>query len=274
MNNALYTTSFVQAFSDVDSWRNDNGGQWFTGYQWDRSNPTAGDAAYYMDKSLALGNPVYDPFGTIVAGGANALTIAARPVSQVPGLSPADIEGYQYVSGLVSTGGQNVHGAPATTFTQRYGYYEVKVQLPKGQGIWPSFWMLDTYTRAEVDVFEFFGQIPTQIYQSIHPINGQPHAIPYQLGFDATAGFHRYGVLVTPTADVYYVDGVPTQQYPDASVNAFYFMVSLQIGAPGSFPGAPDATTPWPAIMSLQYFHAYQPTATTCSSGSSYHRHT
>jgi len=268
LNGNLYTTSFVQQFTDVNSWRANNGtgGQWFTGYQWGRTNGSAGDAAFYIDKSLDLPNtPGYDPFGI---SGSDQLTIEAQPVGAIPGLSPSQIDNMQYVSGLISTGGQNVNGNPATTFVQRYGYYEVMVQLPGGQGIWPSFWMLDTYTRAEVDVFEFLGQNTSQIYQSIHYFDGSSQSIPYNLGFDATAGLHRYGVLISPAADVYYVDGVPTQSYPDASQNDFYFMVSLQIGGPnsGNFPGPPNSTTPWPAVLYLQYFHAYVPTTTSCSS--------
>jgi beta-glucanase (GH16 family) len=270
LNNALYTTSFAQQFSDVNSWRANNGtgGQWFTGYQWGRTNVSAGDAAFYIDKSLDLpGTPGYDPFGISNSG---LLTIEAQPVGSIPGLLPSQIDNSQYVSGLISTGGQNINGDPATTFTQRYGYYEVMVQLPAGQGIWPSFWMLDTYTRAEVDVFEFLGQNTTQIYQSIHYFNGTGQSIPYTLGFNPTAGLHRYGVLISPTNDVYYVDGVPTQSYPDASQNAFYFMVSLQVGGKnsGNFPGPPNNTTPWPAVMYLQYFHAYAPTTSSCTSQS------
>jgi beta-glucanase (GH16 family) len=170
---------------------------------------------------------------------------------------------------MVSTSGQDpTTGQPATKFSQRFGYYEVKVQLPAGQGIWPSFWMLDDLgLSAEVDVFEFLGQNTAQIFQSIHYQNGTGHSIPTPLNFDPTAGLHSYGVLITPTTDSYFIDGVQTQSYPDASINPFYFMVSLQIGGPnsGNFPGPPDSTTPWPAIMYLQYFHAYAPTASPCN---------
>jgi beta-glucanase (GH16 family) len=217
-----------------------------------------------MDKSLNLGNPVYDPFGETSS---NALAISARPVSQVPGLSSSQIEGYPYVSGLVSTSGQNAVGQPATTFAQRYGYYEVKVQLPKGQGIWPAFWMLDdTGLRAEVDVFEFLGNNTTQIYQSVHYQDGTGSSVPTPLAFDPTVGFHTYGALITATSDTYYIDGVATRSVPDASLHPFFFIVSLQVGgaASGTFPGPPDSTTPWPAVMYLQYFHAYAPTSTSC----------
>jgi len=265
LNNTLYTTSFVQQFSDVNSWRvYPDGGQWYTGYPWGRTNPGAHDAAFYIDKSLGLGNPVYDPFG--LSNG--VLSIEAQPVADVPGLSPSQIGNYQYVSGMVSTSGQNQQNQPATTYAQRYGYYEVKVQLPKGQGIWPAFWMLDDLGLiAEIDVFEFFGNNTSQIYQSVHYQNGNGNSYATPLNFDPTAGMHTYGVLVSQAAgtDTYYVDGVATRSVPDASINPFYFMVSLQIGGPGSFPGPPDNSTPWPAIMYLQYFHAYAPTATPCS---------
>lgn len=257
----------MQQFSDVNSWRVPKGGSWFTDYPWGRANPGANDAAYYMDKSLGLGNPVYDPFSL---SNGDLLAIEAQPVSAVPGLSPSQLQyrgqDYQYVSGMISTSGQNSVGQPATTFSQRFGYYEVKVQLPQGQGIWPSFWMLDDFgLSAEVDVFEFLGNNTSQMYQSIHYQNGTGQSIPTQLNFNPTTGLHTYGVLITPTTDNYFIDGVQTQSYPDASINPFYFMVSLQIGQPNSFPGPPNNTTPWPAVLYLQYFHAYAPTSSPCS---------
>jgi beta-glucanase (GH16 family) len=260
-NNALYTVSFQQQFSDLESWRVSHGGSWYSGYPWGRANPGADDAAYYMDQSLGLGSPVYDPFG--LSGG--ALTLTALPVAQVPGLKPSQIGGYQYASGMISTSGQNGSGSPATTFSQRFGYYEVKAQLPRGQGLWPSFWMLDnTGLRAEVDVFEFLGNDTSRIYQSVHYQDGSGGSYPYYPSFDPTTGMHAYGVLITPSVDTYYVDGVATKSVPDASINAFYFMVSLQIGGVGSWPGPPNDTTPWPAVLALQYFRAYAPTSTHC----------
>jgi beta-glucanase (GH16 family) len=37
-----------------------------------------------------------------------------------------------------------------------------------------------------------------------------------------------------------------------------YILVNLAVGGPGSWPGPPDATTPFPAVMQVDYVRAYQ----------------
>jgi beta-glucanase (GH16 family) len=258
LDGSLYALSFAQRFSDTRSWRNENGGSWFTQYPFGRANPGARDAAYYVDAGAGVGTPNYDPFS--ISDG-NVLRIDAQPATHIRGLSPADIYGHEFVSGVLSTNGPK----SSAGFSQRFGFYEVSAKLPGGQGVWPAFWMLDAHgARAEVDVFELLGQDRSTIYQSVHYANGDGESHPTHVDFDPTAGFHRYGVLITPTVDDYYIDGVRTHSERDASVGEFYFMLSVQIGAPDSWPGPPDETTPWPASLYLQYFRAYRPTAVSC----------
>ena len=248
-----YAPTFEQTFSDAVRWRAANGGKWVDEYPWGRSNPGAKDAAYYSDSSDGL---AADPFA-IVDG--RVLRIEAKPAP--PGLQ-VRIDGREFVSGLISTGGPK-GGAPS--FTQRYGYYEVVAQLPKGQGLWPSFWMLDARgARNEIDVFELLGSDPATLYQSYTRADYQGKSYPYKPAFDPTAGFHAYGVLVTPSSDTYFVDGVATHSVPDVSGGPFYFMVSLQVGAEGSWPGPPNDTTTWPANLYVRSFRAFASTGTSC----------
>ena len=241
----VYQSTLIQNFHDVNSWRQYYGGLWATEYAWGRTNPGADDAAYYIDKTEGLGTPVYDPFR--VRG--NSLDIEAQPVGNVPGLSSSQIGGYDYVSGMLTTAGPN-----HTTFIQRYGYYEASVRLPKGQGFWPAFWMLDAWGGGEeLNVFEVLDNATSTINQGAHYQGGGTQGGPYQAPFDGSMAFHRYGVQVTPTTDNFYVDGVETLSVPDVTVGDMYFIFSFQIGGNGSWPGPPDGTTPWPGVMRIHY---------------------
>ena len=58
--------------------------------------------------------------------------------------------GYAYTSGIVTS-------LPRAKFA--YGYFEMRAKLPKGQGIWPAFWLTNDDT-IEIDVFEMLGDRP------------------------------------------------------------------------------------------------------------------
>ena len=253
----LYVPSLVQRFVDAQSWRQSNGGRWATEYAWGRTNRGAGDAAYHLDETQHLGKPVFDPFSIT---GRHTLAIEGLPVKDVPNLRRSQVDGMRYVSGVMSTAGPN-----HTAFRQQWGYYEVAARLPRGRGLWPAFWMLDSWGgRDEVDAFEFLGNDRTTVYQSVHYAKGGGSSYPYHPPFDPTRGFHRYGVLLTPLIDTFYVDGIPTHSVPNAAADSMYFMLSLSIGGRHSWPGPPDRTTPWPAYLEVDNFKAYAPTTESC----------
>lgn len=132
-----------------------------------------------------------DPFR--IEGG--ALVISATPTPAV--LRQA--VGRPYVSDLVTT---------EPSFTQRYGYFEMRAKLPAGRGIWPALWLVSlTYAaHFEIDVFEMLGHEPATIYQSTDYPGGGVH-LRRDLEFDTVSEWHRYGLKWTPDTLVWYVDG-------------------------------------------------------------------
>jgi beta-glucanase (GH16 family) len=111
---------------------------------------------------------------------------------------------------------------------------------------------------------EFLGNDPTTLYQSVHYVGGKGTTYAFKPKLDPTQKFHSYGVLVTPTVDEFYVDGFPTHGVPNGAMSTMYFMVSFSIGGPGSWPGPPNSSTPWPSYTYLKYFRAFAPTLQTC----------
>lgn len=158
-----------------------------------------------------------------------------------------------YVSGLISTD---------RSFDQRYGYFEMRAQLPAGKGLWPAFWLFGTTQeyRFEIDIIEALGHDKRRIYSSAQPnaARGKGSHLPLRPGFDYSAGMHDYGALWTPEAITFYVDrkmtaSVDGRPFRD-DVTAF-MMANLAVG--GSWGGNPDADTHFPAEMRIEHIKAF-----------------
>jgi beta-glucanase (GH16 family) len=128
-------------------------------------------------------------------------------------------------------------------FAQAYGYFEMKVRFPDGNGLWPAFWLLpsDGSWPPEVGVAEyvyapwgkhtdansgyishgFFWPVGATKWRpsdaSAHSSNTEvyltdnyknPAADPHVFGDWGTA-FHTYGVAWYPGMMAFYVDGTP-----------------------------------------------------------------
>jgi beta-glucanase (GH16 family) len=172
------------------------------------------------------------------------LEITAQPT---PPNARGGIESYPYVSGLIST---------QPSFSQTYGYFEMRGELPQGKGLWPAFWMLpkDGSWPPELDVVESIGD-PSHVYMTAHGKRGK------SLGAEARITphvFHTFAVSWDRQDLIWYIDGgevgrVPT---PEDMHKPMYMLANLSVG--GSWPGAPDASTCFPAKLTIDYIRAYR----------------
>lgn len=110
-----------------------------------------------------------------------------------------------------SSGKYNYSGAEyRTNDFYHYGYYETSMQAIKNDGVVSSFF---TYTGPsdnnpwdEIDI-EVLGKDTTKV-QFNYYTNGQGnHEYMYDLGFDASEGYHTYGFDWQPDKITWYVDG-------------------------------------------------------------------
>lgn len=158
----------------------------------------------------------------------------------------------KYTSGAMITSGK---------YSMRYGYFEVRAKVPKGQGLWPAFWLMpdDKSWPPEIDVFEFVNRDTTSAFQTIHYKGpGDKHESDGSTAnvADASADFHLYGLTKRENVLTWYVDGVKTKEVThDVPNTPFYVLLNLAVG--GSWPKSPDATTPFPSSMTVDFVRTY-----------------
>lgn len=183
----------------------------------------------------------YSPTGYSVSGGQLHLTATRQPQGGMP-----------YSSGMI---------ASYSHFSQLYGWFEIRTKVPAGKGMWPAFWLLpanDTWP-PEIDVLEILGNEPDKVYMTNHWGSWNDHH-QHGVGWtgpDFSQGFHTFAIDWEPGLIVWYVDGIErarsTQGVPDIPM---YVIANLAVG--GDWPGDPDATTPFPASMDIDYIRVYK----------------
>jgi beta-glucanase (GH16 family) len=158
--------------------------------------------------------------------------------------------GWSYTSGAITS---------FAHFQQTYGYFIMRARLPKGQGIWPAFWMIPSSGSwpPEIDIMENLGSDPNTIYMTNHLSNGSKSQSSFT-GPDFSASYHTFALLWTPTALTWFVDGVTRRTYTGPAIPnvPMYILANVAIG--GTWPGSPNSSTVFPQSMDIDYIRAYQ----------------
>jgi beta-glucanase (GH16 family) len=207
---------------------------------------TNGETELYVNSSFAGSgktslnlNPFSDSNGV--------LTITA---SEVSAADSSAMWGYKIASGLLTT---------KSTFSQEYGYFEMRAKLPATTGMWPAFWLLPANGSwpPEIDIMENLGNPSVTSIASHSTTSGNVQAFE---PVSATAdGYHTYGLSWTATALTWYVDGVEvyTEATPADMHQPMYMLVNL---ATGGWAGNTSSTFT-SASMEVDYVRAYQYTS-------------
>lgn len=153
-------------------------------------------------------------------------------------------------------------------------WVEARIQVPQGQGIWPAFWMLGNSISTvgwpscgEIDIMEIRGQNPFQLIGTMHWANSSGSHVSFGTSINSpvslAAGFHTFAISRTPTAIKWYLDGT---QYHEANIagginstsefqGQFFIILNVAVG--GNFVGSPDASTPFPQQMRVDYVRVW-----------------
>ncbi len=162
----------------------------------------------------------------------------------------------RYTSGRILTAGK---------VTQAYGRFEASIKIPRGQGIWPAFWMLggnDWPNTGEIDIMENVGHITNTVHGTVH---GPGYSGGAGIGGSRTIGaplgdtFHTYAVDWSPNLIVWYLDGSEYFRITPSGIRGnrwvfdhpFFMILNVAVG--GNWPGNPDGSTSFPQTMLIDY---------------------
>ena len=250
--------SFVDEFDDLSLDLEDGAavrGRWRTNFGY--GGPTSvhsrtlvnnGELEVYVDPKFAgTGSKSLNLNPFRVANG--KLDIVAEPLEQSSRRVAWD---RSYSSGLLTT---------KASFSQQYGVFEIRAKVPPGKGLWPAFWLLPANGAwpPELDVLEILGDNPSKVHMSWHSNGDGKHSsetktidIP-----DASADFHTYSVEWTKDTINWFFDDIQVASAPTPSDlhQPMYMLVNLAVG--GGWPGAPNASTQFPASYSIDWVRAY-----------------
>ncbi|MGA2176836.1 MAG: glycoside hydrolase family 16 protein [Verrucomicrobiota bacterium] len=176
-------------------------------------------------------------------------------------------------------GGKNITSARLLTMGKgswTYGRFEARIKIPRGQGIWPAFWMLGTNIDSvkwpncgEIDIMENIGREPGTVHGTVHGPGysgadgiGGPVTLPG--GVAVADDFHVFAVECEPERITWFMDGrqyfsVTPSQLPKSTRWVFnqpkFLLLNLAVG--GVWPGYPDDTTTLPQRMVVDYVRVY-----------------
>ncbi len=156
-----------------------------------------------------------------------------------------------------------------------YGRFEARLKLPKGQGIWPAFWMLSTnepyggWPRSgEIDIMELVGHEPNVVHGTLHygepwPNNGMTTASYTLPNSDFSADFHVFAVEWEEAEIRWFIDGQMYSRKTKSDLQGkpwpfdhnMHLLLNLAVG--GNWPGQPSGSTVFPQPYIIDYVRVY-----------------
>ncbi|GMA90649.1 family 16 glycosylhydrolase [Homoserinibacter gongjuensis] len=168
----------------------------------------------------------------------------------------------------------------------QYGRIEASIKIPRGQGIWPAFWMLGAGfpqtswpNSGEIDIMENIGREPHLVHGTVHGpgysgANGISGTYQHPQGWSFADTWHTFAIDWKPGEITWFVDGQQYHRVTRASVGGnqwvfdqkFFLILNLAVG--GDWPGYPDGSTQFPQQMFVDYIHVFDNGSSTGGGGS------
>lgn len=182
-----------------------------------------------------------------------------------------------HVRGALAPGGIE-SGMLRSRWSGQHGYFECRMKVPAGRGLWPAFWLNpeDGKWPPEIDVVEIVddGRIGTR--QSFHFLHGRGakaaavHASrldrsgAWRPGFDFAQAFHTFAVDWQGDRVRHFVDDTLVSdrsfawQHNDGSDGGpAHVLLNLAVG--GRWPGEPTDPAIFPARLRVAHIRVWQP---------------
>jgi beta-glucanase (GH16 family) len=211
---------------------------------------------------------------------------AATPCSAANPNAYVGTDGYLHIVAQQTSPGVYTSARMKTQglFSFQYGRIEFRAQVPEAQGFWPAAWLLGNNISTvnwpacgEMDVLERVNAAKTPDWNegSVHGMgftgnSGLGTIYNFPSGQTA-AGWHTYGMVWSPGSVAYYVDN-PLQPYvtysnpgslmglagavwPFDAGQSSFIILNMAVG--GDWPGSPNASTPFPSQILVDYVRVY-----------------
>lgn len=203
--------------------------------------------------------------GNVVLDGNGHLVITARPETPSSG----------YACWYGSCGYSSARLKTQGLFARAYGRFEARILIPRGQGIWPAFWMLGADIDVigwpeggEIDIMENIGREPRVVHGTVHGPGysgsasiGRADTLPSAAYAD---DFHVFSIKWQPSEIRWYVDGRLYNRMTPADLprgtawvfdSPFFILLNVAVG--GTWPGDPDGSSTFPQQMLVDYVRVY-----------------
>lgn len=174
-------------------------------------------------------------------------------------------------------------------WSQQFGYFEARIKMPIGKGLFPAFWLFnhqrtEGVIHTEIDIMECYtsadvNSLPGWSTSDFHPVdyvmtvhnNQITGDIPgswraMEGGFvprvDISQAFHVYGALWDSTGVRFYYDGIPigskimTNQ-TNFNVRPMYFILDLWYNGQSGVPNASQTPQGPTNAMQFDYVRAW-----------------
>jgi len=147
------------------------------------------------------------------------------------------------------------------SFSQQYGYFEMRGQVSGVVGSSNAFWLmpLSGPWPPEIDIMEVAGQSPNDLSVTNHFDKTGVATTDYYDAGDLGRGMHVYGLMWTPTTLTWFLDGksvftAPTQ--PDEH-QPMYLLISLYTHSETSWLQKPKDPSSYQANYKIDWVHVY-----------------
>jgi beta-glucanase (GH16 family) len=174
--------------------------------------------------------------------------------------------GRQYTSARLNSAGK---------LERAYGRFEARIKLPRGQGIWPAFWVLGANIAnvgwpgcGEIDIMEYRGQQVRNNRGSLHGpgySGGGNVGKEIDSGVDLSQAFHTYVIEWDPGRVIFKIDDdafftATPADLPQGTTWVYDhpFFIILNVAVGGTYVGSPDGTTTFPQTMLVDHVRVYE----------------
>lgn len=162
-------------------------------------------------------------------------------------------------------------------FSQKFGYFECRCILPKGEDIWSAFWLMNegVYNEdgngrdgTEIDIFEsdcYEDLLPNAVTSNLHFDGyGDAHqkqgARKFLINNNPYEDFNTYGLEWNENEYIFYINGVETfrTDFGGVSQNEEYLILSVEMRGEDGVPSQRENKPAESSQFVVDYVKVYQ----------------